>query len=76
MWAFKHTSSYQTYLNGGLSKKGLNSNKFCLHKVNKFGDPLLLATIVPKYAPSCFMQQGCHTCNRKGFWISQMKHEP
>ncbi len=54
-------------MNGALSKIGLNRNKFCLRKANKFGDPLLLTTIVPKYAPSCFMHQRCYTCNMKTF---------
>ncbi len=51
--AFKQSSLYQTYLNGGLLGKGSNKNELHLHKVSEFGDPMLLVVVIAKYTPSC-----------------------
>jgi hypothetical protein len=42
MWAFKQSSLYQTYLNGGPLAKVSNRNELLLHRTREFGDLLLI----------------------------------
>jgi hypothetical protein len=51
--AFKQSSLYQTYLNGGLLGKSSNKKELHLHRASEFGDPMLLVITIAKYTPSC-----------------------